>query len=53
MNITALQRPTSLVEGFCQQLAQLIRGDSSAEERWLPAERSLAEQLGVSRNVVR
>lgn len=53
MNITALQRPTSLVEGVCQQLAQLIRGDSSAEERWLPAERSLAEQLGVSRNVVR
>ena len=41
MNVTALQRPSSLVEGVCQQLAQLIRGESSGEERWLPAERSL------------
>ncbi|NBV35488.1 MAG: FadR family transcriptional regulator [Proteobacteria bacterium] len=53
MNITALQRPTSLVEGVCQQLAELIRDGSSNKERWLPAERSLAEQLGVSRTVVR
>lgn len=53
MNITALQRPVSLVEGVCQQLAELIRGTTSLEERWLPAERSLAEQLGVSRTVVR
>jgi GntR family transcriptional regulator, transcriptional repressor for pyruvate dehydrogenase complex len=53
MNITTLQRPTSLVESVCQQLAGLIRGGSTDEERWLPAERSLAEQLGVSRTVVR
>jgi DNA-binding FadR family transcriptional regulator len=53
MNITALERPASLVERVCQQLAELIRGDSSEEERWLPGERSLAEKLGVSRTVVR
>jgi len=53
MNITALQRPTSLVEGVCQQLAELIRDGNSDKDRWLPAERSLAEQLGVSRTVVR
>lgn len=53
MNITTLQRPASLVEGVCQQLAELIRGGSTTEERWLPAERSLAEKLGVSRTVVR
>ncbi len=53
MNITTLQRPVSLVEGVCQQLAQIIRGGSTGEERWLPAERSLAEKLGVSRTVVR
>ena len=43
MNITALQRPVSLVEGVCQQLADLIRGTHCEDERWLPAERSLAE----------
>jgi DNA-binding FadR family transcriptional regulator len=53
MNITALERPASLVERVCQQLSELIRGDSSEEERWLPGERSLAEKLGVSRTVVR
>jgi len=53
MNITALQRPVSLVEGVCQQLAELVRGTTSQDDRWLPAERSLAEQLGVSRTVVR
>ena len=53
MNITTLQRPGSLVEGVCQQLAELIRGGAASEERWLPAERSLAEKLGVSRTVVR
>jgi GntR family transcriptional repressor for pyruvate dehydrogenase complex len=53
MNITTLRRPASLVEGVCQQLAGLIRRGDSEEERWLPGERSLAEKLGVSRNVVR
>jgi GntR family transcriptional repressor for pyruvate dehydrogenase complex len=53
MNITALQRPASLVERVCQQLAALIRGVDAEEERWLPGERSLAEKLGVSRTVVR
>jgi GntR family transcriptional regulator, transcriptional repressor for pyruvate dehydrogenase complex len=53
MNITALERPASLVERVCQQLAELIRGSNAEEERWLPGERSLAEQLGVSRTVVR
>ncbi len=53
MNITALDRPASLVERVCQQLAELIRGGSTEEERWLPGERSLAEKLGVSRTVVR
>ena len=53
MTISTLQRPASLVEGVCQQLAELIRGGNAQEERWLPGERSLAEQLGVSRTVVR
>ena len=53
MNIIALERPASLVERVCQQLAELIRGSSAEEERWLPGERSLAEKLGVSRTVVR
>ncbi len=53
MNITTLERPASLVEGVCQQLAELIRGGDSEKERWLPGERSLAEKLGVSRTVVR
>lgn len=55
MNITALERPASLVDSVCQQLAKLIRGSQSADEdeRWLPGERSLAEKLGVSRSVVR
>ncbi|MBU6301347.1 MAG: FadR family transcriptional regulator [Verrucomicrobia bacterium] len=53
MNITVLDRPSSLVEQVCQQLAAFIRGDMAAEDRWLPSERSLAEKLGVSRTVVR
>ena len=53
MTFTALNRPTSLVESVCAQLAALIRSEKSADERWLPAERLLAEQLGVSRTVVR
>ena len=53
MNITTLERPGSLVERVCQQLAEIIRGGNADEERWLPGERSLAEKLGVSRTVVR
>ncbi len=54
MNLTALERPTSLVDSVCQQLAKIIRGAGTPEDdRWLPGERSLAEQLGVSRSVVR
>jgi DNA-binding FadR family transcriptional regulator len=53
MHSTAIQRPASLVEEVCRQLAKLIRGGDAGEERWLPGERSLAEQLGVSRTVVR
>lgn len=55
MNIISLERPASLVETVCQQLAKLIRGKHSEDEddRWLPGERSLAEKLGVSRSVVR
>lgn len=54
MNLTALERPPSLVDSVCQQLAKLIRGAGAGEDdRWLPGERSLAEKLGVSRSVVR
>jgi GntR family transcriptional regulator, transcriptional repressor for pyruvate dehydrogenase complex len=55
MNILSLERPTSLVETVCQQLAKLIRGKHTDDvnDRWLPGERSLAEKLGVSRSVVR
>lgn len=53
MVISALERPASLVDGVCQKLSVLIREDSGTDERWLPAERLLAERLGVSRTVVR
>lgn len=54
MNILSLERPASLVDSVCQQLAKLIRGAGAEEDdRWLPGERALAEKLGVSRSVVR
>jgi DNA-binding FadR family transcriptional regulator len=54
MQITALQRPTSLVEEVCNRLSELILAHPAEEEAtWLPPERSLAQQLGVSRTVVR
>lgn len=53
MTIRTLKRPSSLVDGVCKQLSSLIREESEADGRWLPAERSLAEKLGVSRSVVR
>lgn len=43
MHITALQRPVSLVEGVCQQLAELIRGTPSQDDRWLPRGRAPLE----------
>jgi DNA-binding FadR family transcriptional regulator len=56
MQISALQRPTSLVEEVCTRLSDLILGQPNHERSdvtWLPAERALAQQLGVSRTVVR
>lgn len=53
MNASALSRPHSLVQQVCEQLAALIRGSQREGKGWLPGERSLAEQFGVSRTVVR
>ena len=50
MTLAALSRPSSLVESVSQQLARELRREGADE--WLPAERQLAEQLGVSRRVV-
>lgn len=51
MSLSTLARPQSLVETVSQQLAQELLREGASE--WLPAERHLAEQLGVSRSVVR
>lgn len=52
--IASLQRPTSLVAEVCQRLSEVILAQKPEEDAsWLPPERSLAEQLGVSRTVVR
>lgn len=53
MTLSAIDRPTSLVEDVCQRLASEIRAEVSDGDGWLPPERELAEQLGVSRSVVR
>ncbi len=54
MHITALERPASLVAEVCSRLSHLILGQAAPDEStWLPPERSLAQQLGVSRTVVR
>lgn len=54
MQIAALQRPGSLVEEVCSRLADCILGEPSrGDSVWLPPERSLARQRGVSRTVVR
>ncbi len=53
MQIPALQRPSSLVEEVCSRLADFILGETSREDSaWLPPERSLTRQRGVSRMVV-
>jgi len=49
----AIARPPSLVDEVCQRLAGLIRRDHPHNGGWLPTERDLAAQLGVSRSVVR
>jgi GntR family transcriptional repressor for pyruvate dehydrogenase complex len=51
MTLATLDRPSSLVQSVCQTLVGELRREGGAE--WLPAERQLAEQLGVSRSVVR
>jgi GntR family transcriptional repressor for pyruvate dehydrogenase complex len=53
MKVAALDRPASLVESVCQELAALIRNAPDDNDGWLPGERSLAEKFGVSRGVVR
>ena len=53
MKITAIRRPSSLVEGVCERLSEIIRNTPEEEDFWLPPERVLAEKLGVSRTVVR
>ncbi|MDB6138050.1 MAG: FadR family transcriptional regulator [Verrucomicrobiaceae bacterium] len=47
-------RPTNnLVEEVCLQLSSRIRLEMAGGDGWLPPERALAAQLGVSRPVVR
>jgi GntR family transcriptional regulator, transcriptional repressor for pyruvate dehydrogenase complex len=53
MKLTAVKHGQSLVEEVCQQLAARIRQRDGADDGWLPPERTLAIQLGVSRTVVR
>lgn len=53
MTLDAIARPPSLVEKVCHQLAQIVRRDQREDDGWLPTERELSAQLGVSRSVVR
>lgn len=53
MTLDAIARPPSLVEKVCNQLAQIVRRDQQEDDGWLPTERELSAQLGVSRSVVR
>lgn len=53
MPVAAIDRPPSLVEKVRSQLADLLRSDTPGREVWLPSERELAQQLRVSRSVVR
>ena len=53
MSLSTIERPVSLVEDVCQRLATEIRAELNGGDGWLPPERRLAEQLGVSRTVVR
>ncbi len=53
MTLDAIARSPSLVEKVCDQLAKIIRHDQEEDDGWLPTERELSAQLGVSRSVVR
>lgn len=53
MTLDAIARSPSLVEKVCDQLAKIIRHDREEDDGWLPTERELSAQLGVSRSVVR
>jgi DNA-binding FadR family transcriptional regulator len=53
MTLDIIARPPSLVEKVCQSLAAIARRDRLEDDGWLPTERELSAQLGVSRSVVR
>lgn len=53
MTLNAIARPPSLVEKVCDQLARIVRREQQEDDGWLPTERELSSQLGVSRSVVR
>lgn len=51
MKLASIHRSSTLVEEVCGRLSSALRRDGA--EEWLPPERKLAAQLGVSRTVVR
>lgn len=51
MSVATIPRPASLVQEVSSRIARELQRSSKNE--WLPPERTLAEQLGVSRTVVR
>ena len=53
MKLAPVRPANSLVDEVCLQLSSRIRSEHADGEGWLPPERTLAEQLGVSRPVVR
>lgn len=53
MKLAPVRPVNSLVEQVCSQLSSRIRSEPAGGDAWLPPERALAAQLGVSRPVVR
>ncbi|MDB6139705.1 MAG: uxuR, partial [Verrucomicrobiaceae bacterium] len=53
MKLAPVRPVNNLVEEVCLQLSSHIRAEMSVGDGWLPPERMLAEQLGVSRPVIR
>ncbi len=53
MHFEPLDRPSSLVDEVCLQISSHVRQPGQTDGGWLPPERQLATQLGVSRTVVR